>query len=325
VTLEQSLLAFGGLLVASAVYSGCETGMYSLSRVRLDVEADAGRRSARLLRRLLRDDVGLLVTLLIGNNLALELATHEARTSFQHLEGMPPGVLELLTALAVTPLVFFFGEVFPKDLFLRYAHRLLGWCMPLVSLSYIVFLPLALPLRFLSRVLERLFAVSESELARALGREEMREVLRESARVGVLEQEAEELAHNALVLRETPVGRVMVPWAGVRTVDVDLPDEEVRTSAIDSQWTRLPALSGAGGPVLGYLYQLDVLACSEGETARSKLRAIPSLPADLPVDRALSRLRLTGQRLAIVGTPDAPEGLVTLSDLIARISGVSAS
>jgi CBS domain containing-hemolysin-like protein len=40
-----------------------------------------------------------------------------------------------------------------------------------------------------------------------------------------------------------------------------------------------------------------------------------------PVDRALARLRSGGQRLAVVGTSERPEGLVTLKDVLEEISG----
>jgi CBS domain containing-hemolysin-like protein len=40
-----------------------------------------------------------------------------------------------------------------------------------------------------------------------------------------------------------------------------------------------------------------------------------------PVDRALTELRIRGQRAAVVGTPQAPRGLVTLKDLLEEISG----
>ena len=46
-----------------------------------------------------------------------------------------------------------------------------------------------------------------------------------------------------------------------------------------------------------------------------------AVPPDLPVDRTLARLRAAGQRMAIVGTREAPVGVVTLKDLLEEISG----
>ena len=52
-------------LFASGVFSGSETGLYSVSRSRLDLEADDGRRGARLVRRLANRRAAILVTILI--------------------------------------------------------------------------------------------------------------------------------------------------------------------------------------------------------------------------------------------------------------------
>ena len=59
--------ALAGLLFLSAIFSGSETGVYSISRVRLDAEARQGGRRSRLLLRLLRNETGFLITLLIAN------------------------------------------------------------------------------------------------------------------------------------------------------------------------------------------------------------------------------------------------------------------
>ena len=46
-----------------------------------------------------------------------------------------------------------------------------------------------------------------------------------------------------------------------------------------------------------------------------------TLTPNMAVDRALGKLRAAGQRMALVGTPEAPIGLVTLKDLVRTISG----
>jgi CBS domain containing-hemolysin-like protein len=316
------LLSLAVLLFLSAVFSGCETGVYSLSSVRLDAEARAGKRSARLVRRLTRNDTGLLITLLIGNNLMIELATHIARSGFDRWDAVPTWTRELVTTLALTPVVFFFAELLPKDLFRRRPHLLLGACAPLVSLVRAVFLPLAWPLERLSSVLERAVGVREREFARALGREEVLETLREGTREGALQPHAEELARNVLVLRETPVSSVMVPWSRVRALDLALEEPERRRFLEESPYTRLPAVRRHGDAprVVGYLHVLEVLR-EEDRSVDAGLRQIQTLPPELPVDRALARLRISGQRLALVGEPASPAGLVTLMDLLARIAG----
>lgn len=315
------LVVFGvlaGFLFLSAVFSGSETGVYSLSRVRLDADARAGSRSARLLVRLLGNETGFLIALLIGNNLMLELLTHGVEEEL--VSGLPPGTRELVVTLLLTPVVFLFGELLPKDMFRRRPNRFLAFSSPVLATARTLFLPLSVPIHLVARGLERLFGLRHRDVTRTFGRQEMLEVVEESARSGALAPEARELVHNVLVLRETPVQRVMVPWDRVRTVDLAGGDAEARRVTEDADFTRLPVLDGRGEErrVLGYVHQLDVLG--QERQVRHSLRELPRIAPGTPVDRALTRLRTSGQRLALVGTPEVPEGLVTLMDLLEAIS-----
>jgi len=315
------------LLVFSAIFSGSETGIYSCSRIRLNAEASGGKRSVKLLKRLLQDDSGMLITLLIGNNLMLELLTHWFELNLVPA-GLPAWSDELFVTLLLTPLVFLFGELIPKDLFRRRSHSLLALMSPLLFGAYALFMPLAKPLGWLSRGLAKLLGQKEGGVALRMRREEALGILREGTRSGALAPSAEGLARNVLVLRETPVERIMLPWSKVVRIDLDQPEFELRASVGASSFTRTPVYStqGAEGEsarrskprVVGYVHQLEVL--SKDLPVRDYLRDLPCFEPSLSVDRALGKLRLTGQRLALVGTPQDPKGLVTLMDFVSMIS-----
>jgi len=323
VSVWTALLVLVVLLLLSAVFSGFELGVYSVSRARLDAEARAGHRTARLLRRLVLNDTGLLITLLVGNNLVLQLAAMLAEGRLAAVEALPVWTRELLITAVLSPVVFVFGELLPKDVFRRRPHRFLTTLAPLISLVRVLLLPISWPLEMLSKGLERALGVREQEFTRAIGREEVLEVLGEGTREGALAPQAEALARNVLVLRETPVREAMLPWERIETVDLDRP-REVTERIRRSGYTRLPALrTDPDGVrrVAGYFYQLDLLGEVGEPDLQEELRPIVSLPPELPVDRALSRLRTAGRRIAVVGRPEAPLGLVTVMDLVARISG----
>lgn len=315
------LFAMAGLLFLSAVFSGAETGVYSVSRVRLEAEAEEGRRSARLLTRLLRDDAGLLITLLIGNNLVLELMTHLTEWEVTRL-GVPEYLQEVAVTLFLTPAVFLFGELVPKDLFRRRPHFLLAAVAPLVALFRWLVSPLAWPLAQVSILLERLLGLRQEEFARILRREEMVDLLAESRKAGALEPHAEALARNVLVLRHTPLSKIALPWEKVTWIDLDQGEAPARAAVVGASFTRLPVLrTGPDGKrvVVGYLHQLDVLRAPE-DPLEAHLRPLLELDPGLPLDRAVARLQAAGLRLALVGGARAPRGLVSLMDLLASLA-----
>jgi CBS domain containing-hemolysin-like protein len=271
----------------------------------------------------MRDDARLLITLMIGSNLALELLTLLAESTLGR-SPLPASVHELSAALLVTPLVFLFGELIPKDLFRRRPHSLLGLVAPVIQAFRWLASPLAWPLALLSVALERLLGLRQEDFARILRREEMVELLAEGRRAGALTREVEELAHNVLVLRHTPLARVAVPWERVECADLDRGEAAARAALERSGFSRLPALQT--GPdrkrvVVGYLHQLDVLGSAPGVSLAGSLRPILELAADLPLDRAVARLQAAGQRLAVVGSLRAPRGLVSLMDLLMALAG----
>jgi CBS domain containing-hemolysin-like protein len=105
----------------------------------------------------------------------------------------------------------------------------------------------------------------------------------------------------------------------VETLDLSRPEEELRFASTRSRYSRMPAVRD--GVVQGYVHQLDVLRAGPDVPVVDSMRPLPVFEPELPVDRALKRLRTTGQRAALVGKPEAPRGLVTLKDLVETISG----
>ena len=316
--LAETLL-LGLCITASFLYSGAEIGFYSLSRVQVELEAGHGSRAAKRVQRLLRDESALLITLLIGNNLVLQLATR-LRERIADSSSLGEGARVLAVGAILTPLVFLFGEALPKETFRRRPHHMTYASSAFVLASRILYWPLERVLRGLTAVLERAFGIGRGRVSTARGRERLSAYLEEGLRHGALSPRAEVLARNALLLRSIPISRAMVPWSGVLRLRRGTDPATLYETVRSSRWTRIPVVDEAGH-FLGYVHQLDVLSAGPLVPVLDGLRAMPVLPADTPVDRALLRLRGTGQRAAIVGTAQRPQGLVTLKDLVEEISG----
>lgn len=310
-------------LLFTAIYEGSETGMYSLSRSRLDLEAREGSLGARIVRWLLRAEPGLLTSLLIGNTVVLQVMTVAVEN---HLTaaGLGDRKRELVLAFVLGPLLFFFGEVFPKDLFRRRPHRLMRRVAPVLLVVRVAFFPLTLLLRSFTAMLERLMRLKPEQVSLEGWHAHLERLIDEGRRAGALDSYAEGLARNAAQLRNIPVERAMVPWSAVEVLRSTDGEERLRAVVEGAVHTRLPVV-GQDGRVETYLHQLDALAAGSDAPLLALARPLTSFAPDTAVDRALARLRNAGQRMAVVGDPAAPVGLVTLKDLVEEISGELAS
>lgn len=312
------------LVGLSALFSGSETGFYSVSDLRLEADAEAGRGAARWIKRLLADESGLLITILIGNNLAIELVTilGEHRLSASGL--VPAGWTDLVLTLTLTPILFFFAELLPKDLFRRRPYSLLAWAVRPMAAFYVLFWPLMVVLRWLGELVQRVLGIEDDELYKVRGRELVFEVLEEGSRRGTLEVRAEEMAKNALELSAIKVRDVMSPWETVEKLDLDAGEDAgsgaaLRERVARAEHSRLPVVRAE--VVVGYLHQLEVLAADPGTDPEEQLHDLLCLEPGTSVQAALGRLRTFGKRAALVGELDRPLGLVSLKDLAERISG----
>lgn len=333
------LLLLSVLIGFSALYSGSEIGFYTVSSVQVDLDAQGGSRRARLMRWLLNNESALLVTILVGNNLALELATHVAESltiSWFGLSGVGPEAAIIVTAV-LTPLVFLFGEALPKDLFRQRPYALTGLAAPLIALSRVIFWPLERVLRLATFALERILGLESAEVSPVAGREAVLGFLAEGRRHGALSERAEALASNALRLKSVPVTEVMVPWAEVATLHQSESDPVPRQVLLDqllaSKYSRLPVVGDSKGPlapedVLGYVHQLEVLhnrfsADEEGPPdVLGRLRPMLVLSSTESVDAALGKFRAAGRRIGLVVEEGEVRGIVSVNDLLNSISGV---
>lgn len=305
-------------VVGNAVYSGSETALYTVSRVRVEVEARRGTR-ARLMQRFLHNDSSFVIVTVLGVNLCVEILAGRAQSLSEHI-GLPAAWGEVILALGITPFVFFFGDLLPKDLFRRRPYAFLRAAAPMLELSRWLFWPLERVLWLISHGAARLTGGGERLLSVVRGREAVLDLLRESTKTGAILPHAELLARNVLKLRSIEVERAMVPWARVRYVSEAKSEAERFAMVAESPLTRLIVVD-RDGKVAGYVHQLDVLGAGPDVPVLEHLRPVIELSAHTPVDRALARLRSGGQRLAIVGTRERPLGLVTLKDLVEEISG----
>jgi CBS domain containing-hemolysin-like protein len=336
------LLALAVLIGFSALYSGSEIGFYTVSSVQVDLDAQGGSRRARLMGWLLRNESALLVTILVGNNLALELATHVAESltvTWLGLEGVGPKAALIVTAV-LTPLVFLFGEALPKDVFRQRPYALTGVAAPVIALSRVVFWPLERILRLATLALEGILGLESAEVSPVAGREAVLGFLAEGRRHGALSERAEALASNALRLKSVPVTEVMVPWDQVATLRQSESDPVAPGVLLDqllaSKYSRLPVVGDVQGAVApenvhGYVHQLEVLhnrfSASPGDAGKplevlGKLRPMLILSSEESIDAALGKFRAAGRRIGLVVEEGQVQGIVSVNDLLDSISGV---
>ena len=308
--------------IGSATYSGMETGTYTLNRVRLQVLADRGRRSAVALRKLLDKPSTLLATLLIGNNVANYCGTAGLAVLLEAAE-LSDWQAIVLNTLLVTPLLFVFGETLPKDLMAAHSDRLIYPLSPVLRVSRWVFtLTGIVPVvRLFSYGAMRLIGRG-GDAAVFAPRRRVEMLVREGVGHGILSDEQSAIVDRVLRLNERQVRHEMIPWERVITVRLSDPPAKLWELADRTSRSRFPVLDH-GGKVVGVVSVIDALmhrrdTCPPIGTLMTKP---DTLRPDRAVRPALRHLQRSGSSFALVMDHDRPVGLVTVKDLVEPITG----
>ncbi|MEM6854931.1 MAG: CNNM domain-containing protein [Planctomycetota bacterium] len=319
-------LFWAGVMLAgfagSALYSGMETGAYTLNRVRLQVLADGGQRAAVALRKLVDKPATLLATLLIGNNVANYLGTAGLAVILESM-ALSDWQSILLNTLIVTPLLFVFGETLPKDTMAAHSDRLMPPLTPILTGSRWVF-------TFTGVVpLVRLFSAGVLKLLGQPGgdrafppRKRVEMLVREGVGHGILSDEQSAIVDRVLRLGGRTVRQEMVAWTEVLSVKVNDPPSRLWELADRSSRSRYP-VTDERGQVVGVVDVFDALLHEPGACPpiRELMNEPHSLSPDTPLRQALQRLQTEGMPIAVVTEADRPVGVVTVKDLVEPITG----
>ncbi len=316
-----TLIGLAGL-AGSALFSGLETGAYSLNRLRLHVLAHRGDARANRLRDLIGKPTALLGTLLIGNNIANYLGTAGVTViieSFDLLEWQ----IVLINVAVVTPMLFVFGETLPKDLFGRYSDRLLyPFAGPLFWLSRFFTWIGALPLiAAFTRAVSFVLRVPEATPV-THPRRQVQMLVREGAGVGLISDEQSVIVEHILALSERSVADEMIRWSDVRTVSVDDGADALWALAESAANARFPVVD-AQGMVVGVVHLYDALLHERATCPpmRELMHKPTMLDHATPLRDALAELQGHHVPLAIVTRDGRPTGIVTVKDLVEPITG----
>jgi CBS domain containing-hemolysin-like protein len=310
------LVCMGG----SFLYSGLETGVYMLNRIRLDLRAEAGQRSARRLRRLLSRHTNFLAVLLIGNNLANYALSFTISTLFV-LAGMEARA-EWYTLAVATPLLFILCEGVPKNVFQRSAETLVYRFSTLLWASSKLFnvIGMAPLVRGFSAMMTWLAGQRGGHYS-PMAHESVATAVAEGHAAGALTHFQSIMADRVMHLGDLTLRDVSKPLGEAVTIATDASRDDVIELLRQHDYARLPVLA-EDGRVVGVLDVYDLLAAEPDKPMDEFILPPLVLRGDGGIVESLYRMRRGRAAMAIVADRRGRHvGLATLKDLVEEIVG----
>jgi gliding motility-associated protein GldE len=315
-----NLIALIILFMLSAFFSGSETALMSVNRIRIKELANQGDKKAETVENLLENHTRLLTTILIGNNLvniaASAIATSLAIDFFGNKGvGIATGI--------VTFIVLVFGEITPKAIGNKRAVKYSKLVAPYLYWLERIIAPVISLFEFIIRIV-----VGEGNLLSTsfLSEEEIRRFVNVSEEEGVIKRTERKMINSIFEFDDTSVREVMVPRIDMFCISEDMELDEVVKRAVDMGYSRIPVYKETIDRIVGLLYVKDLLQLLTTEEKKvfltDLMRPAYFIPESKKINELLTEMKKRKVHMAIVlDEYGGTAGLITIEDLLEEIVG----
>lgn len=309
-------------IMCSAFFSGSETALTSINKIRLKSMADNGDKRAARTLRVAEDYEQMISTILIGNNIVNTGSASVATVLFTVWLGAERGAA--VSTVVMTVLVLIFGEVVPKNYGKANADSLAMFVSGPISVLMVIFKPLSYILGGISKFVIHLTGTKEDEKP-SVTEEELKYIVESIEEEGVLEEKESDLVQSALEFDEIEVQEILTPRVDMITLDVEDSWDDILALAKDSTVSRIPVYEDSIDNIIGLVHVRDILEdeiLHKGHNIRDLLTQCIFVHKTMRLSALLEKLRKEKMTMAIV-TDDygGTMGLVTIEDLVEELVG----
>jgi len=309
------------LIVLSAIFSGSETALVSLTPSKVDELVAKKVRNSRILRKLKADPHKLLITVLIGNNIVNIGASAYAAVLFTRI--FDSGGVGISTGV-MTFLILIFGEITPK----AYAHQhASGWSLFIAKPIRLLQIGLFPFVWFFDKVVDGVNRLIGSKDRHTVTEGEIVAMLKIGAQEGAIEKQERELIENVLEFNDIEVEEVMTPRVNIEGIDIEMTLQEAVEFAIKHSHSRLTIYRKDFDDIDGIISIKALLRYYDAESKNTKMGKLDfSHPMEVPISKKINKLFREFQRrhqhmAIVIDEYGGTAGLVTMEDLLEEIVG----
>lgn len=323
----QLLVLFLGLAF-SAVFSGSEVALFSLSNRMEDLKQDETKGSAddRIIK-MLGKPRRLLATILIGNTFANIVASVLAAVITGDIVaafGLSEVIVFSIEVIVLTFMILILSEITPKIIAINNPLKVSRTNSAFIYVLFILLKPFSKLIADSTISLERYLPKPASKMTS----EDIRTMAEVSEQEGSIKEDEREIIENVIGFGNITVREIMTSRVNIISVSLDESLQEVLAKIRENGLSRMPLIENDLDNILGVLYAKDVLPYLNAEEEEPSLnwktisRKALFIPATKKLDDLLRDFQQEKTHIAIVVDEyGGTEGIVTMDDILEEIVG----
>lgn len=317
------------MLVLSAFFSGMEIAYVSSNKIHIELEKRQEDFIGRVLRNLTAQPSKFIISMLIGNSIALvvygmymgDLVTEEL--IIPHLE-LNESLQLVVQTIISTLVILLTAEFLPKVFFQIYSNELLKFFALPAYIFYLLFTPISWICIKISDFFLRIFFKSNGDhIQLSFSKIELGNYITEQMESAQEQDEVDteiQIFQNALDFSAVKAREVMVPRTEMISVQQGIDIKELNKKFVSTGLSKILIHQETIDDITGYVHSFDLF--KSPEDLNSIVRSVINVPETMLAKDVLNLLMKRRKSIAIVlDEYGGTSGLITVEDIVEELFG----
>lgn len=251
-----SFIVIGICILLHFFFSSSETALSCCNRFKMQLEADEGSFTAKLVLKVCDKFDRALTTVLIGSNIAAILSSLLMTNLFLYYfeSSMGESLAGLIASISLSLAIYIIGDALPKTIAKAIPDTLSKMnIIPVYLICWVLtyVLPITLLFELFVKFTEKVFKVkNESEFTE----EDFEDVVDKVAEEGVIEEDQAEIIQSALEFVDTNVKEVLTPKEKIFALNIkEIDHDDIKGILMSTRYSRIPVYDTSFDNVIGVL------------------------------------------------------------------------
>jgi putative hemolysin len=326
VPLSYNLFLVVLFILLSGFFSTSEGALFSLVRHHRERLKKEGKKSARLIEKLLQEPYKLIITILFADEVVNVAYTSVIGLTVNRLlGGFSEQSITLISIVIASPSLLLLGEIGPKTLGVKYPRIIAGIISYPLNFFHVLITPIRWVLVILSIGFTRVLGGKiEYEQSKEFTPEEVKVLVGLGSEEGVITDIEKKLVSNLFRLEEVPAYKIMTPSIDCFLLPLNISRRDAIYEIKKRGFSRTPVYDGDKDNIVGVLYAKDLLSydMSDDMSLKSILKPPYFIPRTKMAFDLLKELQHERKHIAIVVDEYGRfEGIVTMEDILEELFG----
>ena len=324
-----ALLLF--LLICSALISGAEVALFSLTKSEIDSFNDNNSKSKKTIAKLLNSPQKLLATILVANNfinigIVILFASISEKLFGNWTINVSLFFFDLnidlvffIEVFLITFLILLFGEILPKIYANRNNLNFSKFMARPLKILDIIFSPISIPLKNTSLTIHKLLGKQKSNF----NINHISQALELTSKVNTSKEE-QKILKGIVSFGNTETRQAMRPRIDIFAIEISTNFNTVISKIVENGYSRIPVFDNNIDSIKGILYAKDLLPHLRKKSF-DWIRLIRQpffVPENKKLDDLMTEFQKKKVHLAIVVDEyGGTSGVISLEDIIEEIVG----